>query len=340
MAFDRAGLRARFPQFDADLGRLDVEAGVLHVTPIVAALRTRLHAASVPIEQETAVHRISRRRGLIAIETAAGIHAVVCEAMAGAARVHLIEKGRDPRRYAMVAFGGAGPAHAVRVARVLGIGQVLVPPASGAASALGFLAAPLAFEQSRSALTSLGSGTDWAQANANLAELESQARSRLHAAGVADAVVKVERYAEMRLVGQLHQIMVRLPEGALAAGSLPALTEAFAQTYRTLYTRVVDDADIEVLSFRVRVSSPEPQIALSGAVGGNVSGAALKGHRPAYFDGKFHDTPVYDRYALAPGRTVAGPAIILQMDSTTVVPPQYGFEADAAGNLIVRKENA
>jgi glycine/D-amino acid oxidase-like deaminating enzyme len=72
MAFDREGLRARFPQFDADLGRLDVEAGVLHVTPIVAALRTRLHAASVPIEQETAVHRISRRRGLIAIETAAG----------------------------------------------------------------------------------------------------------------------------------------------------------------------------------------------------------------------------------------------------------------------------
>ncbi len=92
--------------------------------------------------------------------------------MASAARVHLIEKGRDPRRYAMVAFGGAGPAHAVRVARVLGIGQVLIPPASGAASALGFLAAPLAFEQSRSVLTSLGKGTNWAQANANLAELE------------------------------------------------------------------------------------------------------------------------------------------------------------------------
>ncbi|HEX9524027.1 MAG TPA: hydantoinase B/oxoprolinase family protein [Reyranella sp.] len=291
---------------------------------------------SMPLDKpaaEAALARLGEKLGLPAIETAAGIHAVVCEAMAGAARVHLIEKGRDPRRYAMVAFGGAGPAHAVRVARVLGIGQVLIPPASGAASALGFLAAPLAFEQSRSALTSLGSGTDWAQANAHLAELESQARSRLHAAGVADADVKVERYAEMRLVGQLHQIMVRLPEGALAAESLPALTEAFAETYRTLYTRVVGDADIEVLSFRVRVSSPEPQIALSGAVAGNVSGAALKGHRPAYFDGKFHDTPVYDRYALAPGRTVPGPAIIEEREATTVIAPGDSVTVDAARNL-------
>ncbi|WP_428658839.1 hydantoinase B/oxoprolinase family protein [Reyranella sp.] len=282
---------------------------------------------------EAALARLGAKLGLPAIETAAGIHAVVCEAMAGAARVHLIEKGRDPRRYAMVAFGGAGPAHAVRVARVLGIGQVLIPPASGAASALGFLAAPLAFEQSRSVLTSLGAGTDWAQANANLAELESLARSRLHAAGVADADVKVERTAEMRLVGQLHQIMVRLPEGALAADSLPALTEAFAETYRTLYTRVVDDAEIEVLSFRVRVSSPEPQIALSGAVAGNAVGAALKGHRPAYFDGRFHDTPVYDRYALAPGQTVAGPAIVEEREATTVIAPGDSLTVDASRNL-------
>src|SRR6185436_5421250 len=174
---------------------------------------------------EAALTRLGAKLGLPAIETAAGIHAVVCEAMASAARVHLIEKGRDPRRYAMVAFGGAGPAHAVRLARVLGISEVLIPPASGAASALGFLAAPLGFEQSRSVLTPLAQGTDWAQANAHLAELESLARSRLHAAGVADAVVKVERYADMRLIGQLHQIMVPLPEGRLAIGSLPAMTE-------------------------------------------------------------------------------------------------------------------
>jgi 5-oxoprolinase (ATP-hydrolysing)/N-methylhydantoinase A len=282
---------------------------------------------------EAALARLGERLGLPAIEAAAGIHAVVCEAMASAARVHLIEKGRDPRRYAMVAFGGAGPAHAVRVARVLGIGQVLIPPASGAASALGFLAAPLAFEQSRSALTPLGKGTDWAQANGHLAELEGLARSRLRAAGVPDDVVAVERYAEMRLVGQLHQILVRLPDGALAGESLPALTEAFAETYRTLYTRVVEGAEIEVLSFRVRVSAPEPQIALSGAIAGTTSGTALKGHRPAFFDGKFHDTPVYDRYALAPGQAVTGPAIVEEREATTVIAPGDTLTVDAARNL-------
>ncbi|MBV8412342.1 MAG: hydantoinase B/oxoprolinase family protein [Alphaproteobacteria bacterium] len=282
---------------------------------------------------EAALARLGEKLGLPAIEVAAGIHAVVCEAMASAARVHLIEKGRDPRRYAMVAFGGAGPAHAVRVARVLGIGEVLIPPASGAASALGFLAAPLAFEQSRSALTPLGKATDWRQANAHLAELEALARSRLSAAGVADAAMKVERYAEMRLVGQLHQIMVRLPDGSLIEGSLPALIEAFAGTYRTLYTRVVEGAEIEVLSFRVRVSAPEPPIALSGAVAGAASGAALKGRRPAWFDGRFHDTPVFDRYALTPGTTVEGPAIVEEREATTVIAPGDSLTVDAARNL-------
>ena len=282
---------------------------------------------------EAALARLGDKLGLPAIEAAAGIHAVVCEAMASAARVHLIEKGRDPRRYAMVAFGGAGPAHAVRVARVLGIGQVLIPPASGAASALGFLAAPLAFEQSRSVLTALGDGTDWAQANADLGELEAQARSRLHAAGVADGVIRAERYAEMRLVGQLHQIMVRLPDGALSHDSLPRVREAFAETYRALYTRVVEDAEIEVLSFRVRASAPEPQIALSGAVAGSAAGAALKDHRPAYFEGKFHDTPVYDRYALVPGQTVEGPAIVEEREATTVIAPGDRLSVDAARNL-------
>ncbi len=127
---------------------------------------------------EAAMARLGERLGLPGIEAAWGVHAVVCEAMAGAARVHLVEKGRDPRRYAMVAFGGAGPAHAADVARILGITQVLVPPASGAASALGFLAAPLAFEQSRSLIVPLGAAADWAAVNAALGALEHEARDR------------------------------------------------------------------------------------------------------------------------------------------------------------------
>ncbi len=282
---------------------------------------------------EAALTKLGAGLGLSAIATASGIHAVVSEAMAAAARVHLVEKGRDPRGYAMVAFGGAGPAHAVDVARVLGIRDVLIPPASGAASALGFLAAPLAFEQSRSALMPLGAATDWASANATLATLETEARSRLAAAGITPEAMRVERSAEMRLIGQLHQIPVRLPEGALAAAGLPALIDAFAETYRSLYTRVVDSAEIELLALRVRVIGPEPEIAISGAVAGDAGGPARKGSRRAWFDGKFHDTPVFDRYALAPGETLAGPAIVEEREATTIIGPGDTLAVDAARNL-------
>ena len=155
----------------------------------------------------------------------------------------------------MVAFGGAGPAHAVRVARILGIREVLVPPASGAASALGFLAAPLAFEISRSLIAPLGATADFASIATSLASLEAEARATLRMAGVADAVMRVERSAEMRLVGQLHQITVPLPDGSIDATRLPAIRAGFVETYQRLYTRVVEGAEIELLSLRVARAS-------------------------------------------------------------------------------------
>jgi 5-oxoprolinase (ATP-hydrolysing) len=282
---------------------------------------------------DAALQRLGQRLGLPAIEAAWGVHAVVCEAMAGAARVHLVEKGRDPRRYAMVAFGGAGPAHAARVARILGIGEVLVPPASGAASALGFLAAPLAFEQSRSLIVPLGAATDWAAIGVALGALEREARGHLASAGVAAEAMRVERSAEMRLVGQLHQIMVPLPEGAPGPDRLAEIRARFVETYQRLYTRVVEGAEIELLSLRVRVVAPEPEIALSGAVAGGGSGAALKGRRPAWFEGGFQDTPVYDRYSLTPGERIAGPAIVEEREATTVIAPGDTLTVDAALNL-------
>jgi 5-oxoprolinase (ATP-hydrolysing) len=283
---------------------------------------------------EAAMAGLGERLGLSGIEAAWGVHAVVCEAMAGAARVHLVEKGRDPRRYAMVAFGGAGPAHAADVARILGITQVLVPPASGAASALGFLAAPLAFEQSRSLIAPLGSAADWVAVNAALAALEAEARDRLRGAGVAETAMRVERSAEMRLVGQLHQIAVPLPEGALDAARLPDIRAAFVETYQRLYTRVLADTEIELLSLRVRVLGPEPQITVSGAVAGSAQdGAALKGSRRAWFDGAFRDTPVYDRYRLKPGDRIPGPAIIEEREATTIIGPGDAVEIDVVLNL-------
>ncbi|WP_374441974.1 hydantoinase B/oxoprolinase family protein [Stella sp.] len=283
---------------------------------------------------EAALARLGEALGLSAIEAAWGVHAVVCEAMASAARVHLIEKGRDPRRYAMVGFGGAGPAHAARVARILGIAEVLIPPASGAASALGFLTAPLAFELSRSALTPLGPTADWAAVGRILAELEEAARGRLRAAGIADADMAVERSAEMRMAGQLHQILVRLPDGEVDGRRLDDIRSRFGETYRRLYARNVEGPEIEILSYRVRVSAPEPAVALSGAIaGGNATGEARKGSRTAWFDGTAHETPVYDRYRLRPGDTVEGPAIVEEREATTVIGPGDRLAIDAAWNL-------
>ncbi|GGJ27165.1 hydantoinase B/oxoprolinase family protein [Neoroseomonas lacus] len=283
---------------------------------------------------EAALGRLGAQLGLTAMDAAWGVHAVVCEAMAGAARVHLVEKGRDPRRYAMVAFGGAGPAHAVRVARILGIREVLVPPASGAASALGFLAAPLAFEISRSLIAPLGADADFAAIAASLASLEAEARATLRKAGVADTAMRVERSAEMRLIGQLHQITVPLPDGSIDAARLPEIRAAFVETYQRLYTRVVEGAEIELLSLRVRVLGPEPSITVSGAVGTAVGeGEALKGSRRAWFDGAFHDAPVYDRYRLKPGDSVPGPAIIEEREATTIIAPGDTLAVDAVMNL-------
>ncbi|MGE0723957.1 MAG: hydantoinase B/oxoprolinase family protein, partial [Alphaproteobacteria bacterium] len=283
---------------------------------------------------EAALARLGEKLGLSTIDAAWGVHAVVSEAMAGAARVHLIEKGRDPRKYALVGFGGAGPCHAARVARILGISEVLVPPASGAASALGFLTAPLAYEQSRSALTPLGADADWAGVDRALGELEGEARAKLRAAGVADADMTVERSAEMRMAGQLHQILVKLPDGAIDASRLPEIRARFMETYAQLYARRVEDAEIEVLSYRVRVAGPAPEVALSGAVaGGEADGPALKGRRQAWFDGAFRDTPVYDRYRLRAGDVVDGPAIVEEREATTVIGPGDRLTIDAARNL-------
>src|SRR4029079_1814830 len=148
----------------------------------------------------TAVGKLGAELGMSAVEAAHGIHKVVTESMAAAARIHLVEKGKDPRAYAMVGFGGAGPAHAAGVARILGIREVIIPPASGAAACLGFLVAPPSFERVRSYPVRVAPGCDTAAINAILGELESEGRALLTEAGIAGAQVTVERTADMRLV--------------------------------------------------------------------------------------------------------------------------------------------
>lgn len=282
-----------------------------------------------------AVAGLATPLGLEVERAALGIHAVVVEAMAAAVRVHLVEKGKDPRRCALVAFGGAGPAHAVEVARALGIARVLVPPASGAASALGFLAAPLSFEGVRSLRLPITAGLDFAPVEALFGELEAEGRARLEAAGVAPGDIRVERSADMRLVGQMHEIAVPLPEGRLDATSLPAIRAAFAAAYGERYTAVPADAAVEAVHFRVRLVGPEPALPLEGALERAGGGQPVKGRRTAWFAEGPCEVPVLDRYGLAPGTRIEGPAIVEEREATTVIGPGDRLQVDPHGNLVI-----
>jgi 5-oxoprolinase (ATP-hydrolysing) len=281
-----------------------------------------------------AVGRLGDRIGLGLQETAWGIYEIVCENMAAAARVHIVEKGCDPRRYAMVAIGGAGPAHGARVARKLGVPEVIVPPASGAASALGFLVAPFSVEQSRS-LPCLVAEMDLAAVNRLLAELEAEGRRQLAETGLAPGEITVSRLAEMRLFGQMHEIEVPLPDGPLSAESIGAIETAFAEVYTRLYTHLYRGAKIQALHWRVVCSGPKPEVRMPRQHRSETGAPARKGSRPAYFPetGGTVEAAVYDRYRLRPGDRIAGPAIVEERESTTVVPPGDWLVVDEQLNL-------
>jgi 5-oxoprolinase (ATP-hydrolysing)/N-methylhydantoinase A len=280
-----------------------------------------------------AVETVAAPLGLSIEDAALGIHKVVVESMAAAARVHLIEKGKDPRHYAMVGFGGAGPAHAANVARVLGVREVIIPPASGAASALGFLAAPLSFEGVRSHPVRFSDGFDADGVNQVLAELAAEGRARLLAAGVPPDAMRLERSADMRLVGQMHDISVPLPNGEITGASLDAIRSAFVKAYSARYTAVFENARIEAVNFRVRTAGPTPVLLFADPGSREIAGERIKGSRLASFEGATVNTPVYDRYALRPGDRIAGPAIVEERESTTVIAPGDTIEVDIHLNL-------
>ena len=313
---------------DADLllGYLDAE--------FFLGGRMRLDRAAA--ERAVSEH-VARPLGLDVTAAAWGIHRVVNENMAAAARIHGIERGRDLRAYPLFAFGGAGPVHCWQVARVLKVPRILIPFGAGAMSAWGLLAAPLALDFVRTLRARLDAA-DWDALNRLFAEMEDEGRELLARAGVARERVSVKRIAEMRYVGQGHEVEAPVPTGRLSAASLPAITASFEEAYRALYHRLPQGVPIEALNWRVTVSAPPPALAFGGAGGaGGAAAAAVKTRRRAWFaeaDG-WVDTPVYDRYSLGTGTTFDGPAIVEERESTAVIGPNARCHVDEGRTLIV-----
>src|SRR5213594_3829761 len=337
---------------DADLllGYLDAEFF------LGGRMRLDRQAAQRAVEEQ-----VARPLGLDVTEAAWGIHRVVNENMAAAARIHGIERGKDLRSYPLFAFGGAGPVHCWQVAHILKVPRILLPFGAGAMSAYGLLAAPLAFDFVRTGRQRLD-GADWTAIMRLFTEMEAEGRALLARAGVAASDVAVARIAEMRYLGQGHEVEAAVPLGSLSAASLPKITASFEAAYRALYHRLPQGVPIEALNWRVKVAGPDPKIALTSraalarTVGaGSVSPALteggprktrpgsarpinpVKGTRRAYFaeSGGFIETPVYDRYALAAGMTLTGPAIVEERESTAVIGPGGRARVDAGLALIV-----
>ena len=281
--------------------------------------------------------RIADPLGLSLEEAAWGIHQIVNESMANAARIHTLERGKDPHRFPVFAFGGAGPVHGFRIAKALGSPALIVPFGAGVMSAVGFLTAPLAFDFVRSWPGRIAS-LDWQEANVLLNEMEEQGQALLEKSGVLPEQISHRRVADIRYVGQGHEIQVPLPTGRLSNESVPAIINSFEEVYRRLYERLSHAVPVEIINWRVISSGPPPQVRLQ--VAGDeqkITQSALKGSRRAYFPelGGHTAVPVYDRYSLLPGTGFAGPAIVEERESTVIVGPDCRFRIDEQRNLIV-----
>jgi len=262
-----------------------------------------------------------------------GIHAIVNDNMARAAKVHCLERGKDPRDYVLLAFGGAGPVHAAHVAATLGIRRVLYPLRAGVMSAFGFLVAPCAFERMQADVGSL-EAVDLERANAILADLAADAQALVRSADVSASACRVRREATLRFAGQSYGLPVSLSPGRLTASHIAKLRRDFLAAYRTRYHRLNPDAPVELVSWRVTVTGPRPKLRMARAA--PTTHKARKGTRRVYLPdvGDYADCPVYDRFALPPGRRLRGPFVVEEPESTVVVGAGASATLDRDGNLL------
>jgi len=285
-----------------------------------------------------AIARLAHSLGVSAERCAWGIHDLVNGAMSEAATMHAADYGVDPSSLPVIAFGGAGPVHAYGVARKLNARKVICPAGAGVTSAVGLLIAPVAVDVSASFPVHIDR-LDFATIEGIFARLEKEGRDTVLQAGVDAAGITLSASADLRYVGQGHEIAVALPSFALGVAAFrDEVLTRFADNYAALFGRTVADSPVEAITWRLRVSGPKGEPADISTDRRAVSRAdALKTHRAVYFDEEqsFVETPVYDYYALAQDVEVTGPAIIEQAESTIVVGPRGTAHIDAHHNLVM-----
>ncbi|WP_394972642.1 hydantoinase/oxoprolinase family protein [uncultured Croceitalea sp.] len=290
---------------------------------------------SVDAARKAIETKLAKPLGISIEEAAMGIHKIVNENMANAARVHVLEKGMDPRHFNMIGFGGAGPVHSFGVAKLLNTKRLIIPVGAGVTSALGFLVSPVASEKIHSHIMELNR-IDWKEVNSFLTDMTNDGYAFLEQSGIAKKDAIVNRVVEMRYAGQGHEITIELPEGELNESCIAEIEKRFIKEYEFRYNRSIEGMAMEMVTWRVVVQGPTPEMKVKQFSTGVAAEDAYKGTRKVYFEETgYLDCPVYDRYALKPHEKFDGPAIIEETESTTVVGVNSSVQVDNDKNIII-----
>jgi len=328
-AYGRGGEEPTVTDANLVLGRLDQD------NFLGGAMRLDAHAA------HRAVGRLANKLGLSPEAAAEGILTIVNANMANAISSRTVQKGLDPRDFVLVAFGGAGPLHGAEVARALGIPEVVVPAYPGITSAVGLLTTELKYDAVRTEFQA-GAAVDLARLNDDFGAMQGELARQLDADGVGPEDTEFHRAGDLRYVGQGYELRVPFPESVLDAAGLATAFARFGELHRAEYGHIFPDSPIEIVNIRVTGIGRMAKIAASRRPEGGSLAKALVNTAPCGFRVgdrlEMLPTPFYRRDALPLDTPIAGPAIILQVDSTTVVPPGAWLRADCGGNLVLRLE--
>jgi N-methylhydantoinase A len=326
--YGRGGTHPAVTDANLALGRYDPE--------LFAGGALRLHPDQ---SRKALAEHVGGKLALSAEMAALGVVEMVDENMANAARVHAIESAKNYEGRVVIAFGGGGPVHGYRVAEKIGVKRMLVPSGAGVGSAIGFLRAPVAYEVVKSLYQRFGS-FDIAAVNSLLASM-SQEAAGVVAEGAFGAPIEETRIAYMRYVGQGHEIAVPIPPRALTAQDVREIRALYDAEYSRFYDRPVPGSDVEILSFAVTVRTVEAHVEPAAAV------ADAPAPKPVRVQmvrdtatGEVSEWQVYDREAMQPGATVAGPAIIAEAETSTLIGPGWVCRMDGLGYLDLTQEAA
>ena len=322
-------------------GRGNEEATVTDANVVLGTLNPAfLLGGRMPVRHDLAVAAIDRLASALGMErmaTASGIISVVIANMARAIRVISVQRGHDPRDYTLVAFGGAGPLHAAHLARELEIRRILVPRNPGILCAMGLLLTDLRADFAVTRLAVLAPAALPGVRDA-FRDLDAMAAEWFEAESISSPNRRTARTVDMRYAGQNYELPIRLPDGEIGPATLVALAERFAEAHRRMYGFIAEEDPVQLVTFRVEASGvvPKATFAAQADAGPDASGAIV-GSREVWLPeaGGFTPCPVYDRDRLQAGNRFSGPAIIEQMDATTVVPPDWVARVESFLNVIL-----